>query len=91
MPRKEEKPNLKESFQSVSRNPPLFIVIGILLWNDEFHSQDGGDALLFIYNVGDPSLIGLFSYTSAQSLRFGLFLFFRKDLVKQEQLGWAPT
>ena len=53
VPRKEEKPNLKESFQSVFRNPPLFIVIGIfLLWNDEFHSQDGGDALLFYLQCG---------------------------------------
>ena len=61
VPQKQERPNLKDSLQSVVQNPPLFIVIGIFCCGMmSFTVRMAVTPYYFIYNVGDPSLIGLF-------------------------------
>ena len=75
VPRKEEKPNLKESFQSVFRNPPLFIVIGIFCCGMmSFTVRMAVTPYYFIYNVGDPSLIGLFLATTLGAMIIAVWL-----------------
>ena len=80
VPQKQERPNLKDSLQSVVQNPPLFIVIGIFCFGMmSFTVRMTLTPYYFIYNVGDPSLIGLFLASISGLI---VFLLYKKIIIK---------
>ena len=75
VPKESERPNLGQSLKAVLKNPPLFIVIGIFCCGMmSFTIRMAVTPYYFIYNVGDPSLIGLFLGTTLGAMIFAVWL-----------------
>ncbi len=75
VPKDSERPDLSQSLKSVLKNPPLFIVIGIFCCGMmSFTIRMAVTPYYFIYNVGDPSLIGLFLGITLGAMIFAVWM-----------------